>query len=285
MKPAGRPSPSAIGRTQPARRRAAQGFTLIELLVAITIIAILVSLLLPAIRSARASARTTQCLANQRSLSQAVVLYAGDFAETIVRSWTDNRTHPGSWNDWPQTEAGIYLSTAQLAAATHVEDHKHGVRAGALFQFAPDVRAYHCPSDRRDRVRDNPTSNLAWVTYSMPNFLNGDAFWETQIGGVRPVRRLSQLWRPADTFTFLEESDPRGLNMGAWVMQLNSPQWIDPLTVWHDDAGVVGFADGHAAIRTWQDPRTRRMSRNQQFYADASGNADYTWLKERWHRR
>lgn len=266
-------------------RRSARGFTLIELLIVVVIIAILIALVLPAIRSARASARTTQCLANQRSLSQAMVLYAGDFAETIVRSWTDNRTHPDSWNDWPQTESGIYLSTAQLAAATHVEDHKHGVRAGALFQFAPDVRAYHCPSDRRDRVRDNASSNLAWVTYSMPNFLNGDAYWEGQIGGFRPVKRLSQLWRPADTFTFLEESDPRGLNMGAWVMQLNSPQWIDPLTVWHDDAGVVGFADGHSAIRKWQDPRTRRMSRDQQFYGDASGNADYVWLRERWQRR
>lgn len=285
MEPASGQSPPAIRRARIAAVPRNSGFTLIELLVAITIIAILISLLLPAIRSARSSARITQCLANQRSLSQAVVLYAGDFAETVVRSWTDNRSHPGSWNDWPQTEAGIYLSTAQLAAATHVEEHKHGVRAGALFQFAPDVRAYHCPSDRRDRVRDNPSSNLAWVTYSMPNFLNGDAYWEGQIGGTRPVKRLSQLWRPADTFTFLEESDPRGLNMGAWVMQLNVPQWIDPLTVWHDDAGVVGFADGHSAIRRWQDRRTINMSRSQQFYADASGNSDYAWLRDRWYRR
>ena len=281
---------TAGGQSHPAPRENHSGqsekfgFTLIELLIVIVIIAILIALVLPAIRSARSSARTTQCLANQRSLSQAVVLYAGDSAETVVRSWTDNRSHPGSWNDWPQTEAGIYLTTSQLAAATHVEDHKHGVRA-ALFQLAPDVRAFHCPSDRRDRVRDNANSNLAWVTYSMPNFLNGDAYWEGQIGGFRPVKRLSQLWRPSDTFAFLEESDPRGLNMGAWVMQLNVPQWIDPLTVWHDDAGVVGFADGHSAIRKWQDPRTRRMSRDQQFYGDATGNADYIWLRDRWQRR
>jgi len=267
------------------QKRSRKGFTLIELLVVIAIIALLIGILLPALGSARAAARTTQCLANQRSLAQAVVLYAGDFAETVVRSWTDSRTHPGSWTDWPQTEAGVYLSTAQLAAATHVEDHKRGVQAGAIYQFAPDVRAYHCPSDRRDKVRDNAASNLAWVTYSMPNVMNGDTYWEGQIGGTRPVKRLSQLWRPSDTFTFLEESDPRGVNMGAWVMQLDSPQWIDPLTVWHNDAGVVGFADGHATIRKWQDPRTRRMSRDQQFYGDATGNPDYVWLRERWHGR
>jgi prepilin-type N-terminal cleavage/methylation domain-containing protein/prepilin-type processing-associated H-X9-DG protein len=263
-----------------------RAFTLIELLVVIAIIAILVGLLFPALRSARELSKTTQCLANQRSLSQCISLYAGDFKEAIVSSWTDTTYRPESWVDWPKTITGVPLSNAALAAARDVEAHIRGVRDGKLFEYAQDHAVYHCPSDNRDKFRTNSGANLAWVTYSMPNYLRGDDAWEQQIGGERRVaRRMSELWRPADCFAFLEEADPRGLNMNSWVMWLNHPEWIDPLTVWHDDKGTIGFADGHAAIHTWVDRRTIRMSENQQFNQPANGNADYQWLRERWWRK
>lgn len=53
-----------------------KGFTLIELLVVITIIGILVSLTLPAIQSARASARKVSCLNNMRNVGLAVVNFS-----------------------------------------------------------------------------------------------------------------------------------------------------------------------------------------------------------------
>ncbi|QDT45115.1 putative major pilin subunit [Gimesia alba] len=53
-----------------------KGFTLIELLVVITIIGILVSLTLPAIQSARASARKLTCLNNMRNVGLAVVNFS-----------------------------------------------------------------------------------------------------------------------------------------------------------------------------------------------------------------
>ncbi len=62
-------------------RRGRFAFTLIELLVVIAVVAVLISLFVPALRGARAAALDTRCLANLRSIGQAVVLYANDNKE------------------------------------------------------------------------------------------------------------------------------------------------------------------------------------------------------------
>src|SRR5262249_48438322 len=64
--------------------RCRSGFTLLELLVVVAIIAILASLLLPSLASAKAPGRRAQCLNNQRQLGLTWVIYAGDYAEVLV---------------------------------------------------------------------------------------------------------------------------------------------------------------------------------------------------------
>ncbi|MBK8271122.1 MAG: type II secretion system protein [Planctomycetes bacterium] len=64
-------------------KRELRGFTLIELLVVISIIAVLISILLPALSSAKSNAQRLKCLANLRSLGQTSQAYSNDDAQGV----------------------------------------------------------------------------------------------------------------------------------------------------------------------------------------------------------
>jgi prepilin-type N-terminal cleavage/methylation domain-containing protein/prepilin-type processing-associated H-X9-DG protein len=81
-------------------RNARRGFTLVELLVVIAIIGVLVSLLLPAVQSARASARSAACKNQMRQLGLAICQYC-DLHDGEFPEWS----HAGEGRSWVKTVA------------------------------------------------------------------------------------------------------------------------------------------------------------------------------------
>jgi prepilin-type N-terminal cleavage/methylation domain-containing protein len=110
-------------QTSNTRKRA---FTLIELLVVISIIALLVSILLPALGAARKTAIELQCLTQLRSLGQATHMYTADnslyYPQSLNTTWAHN--DGGGWTTYHAT-LNTYMGMAENWNTTARADQYH----------------------------------------------------------------------------------------------------------------------------------------------------------------
>ncbi|MAE64082.1 MAG: hypothetical protein CMJ18_07380 [Phycisphaeraceae bacterium] len=154
---------------------AVNGFTLIELLVVISIIALLIALLLPAIKRARENARTMQCSANMRSVGVAFYAYAGDYDDALPPGFGHDRTHADVEGPWGRD--GSWFRVLGPFLQRHPE--------------APQV-----PDD----VLDCPsTDHIEFFEFAMPRMLSTNVSFAPD-----NWTRISDVEAPAVTFLFVE---------------------------------------------------------------------------------
>jgi prepilin-type N-terminal cleavage/methylation domain-containing protein/prepilin-type processing-associated H-X9-DG protein len=106
-----------------ARRRVSHAFTLIELLVVIGIVTLLIAILLPALRTARESAKAVACASNLRQIGMAFAMYADENAGRLPAAGDDGDAHsPLVMPDrmgWSSGALWINVASRELTGRTY----------------------------------------------------------------------------------------------------------------------------------------------------------------------
>jgi prepilin-type N-terminal cleavage/methylation domain-containing protein len=238
----------------------ANAFTLIELLVVIAIIAVLMAILLPALRLAKQQAATSVCLANTKNLALGWYMYMQDNDNRIMSCEDNGVEENGTYVGWigvPRDASGSELSINQLNPAVTDEDEIRGIKRGLLYPYIKNPDAYHCPADNiRKSIYDK---TRVFVTYSIPRCLYGVLNRSHQLYNAQ-IKIFNEITSPATRYVFVESAETRNWNSSHHFV-LGAPEytgntrwgWWGPMAINHGDSSVLGFCDGHSEVRRWRD--------------------------------
>jgi prepilin-type N-terminal cleavage/methylation domain-containing protein/prepilin-type processing-associated H-X9-DG protein len=227
-----------------------RGFTLIELLVVISIIAILMGILMPALSTAKKMAQSIACSSNLRSLTIGWRMYADQNDDKLLSAESGVKDRP----NW-------FTGGLSYSADPVNWDIQNDMTKSPLWSYVgKDPKIFKCPADKAKvtnnlgatvpRVRSNSMSQVfgrgGWLdkTYN-----EGQQVWRT-------YSKLSTIVSPVKTWVFVDEH-PDSINdaafanacTGAWNQ--GTAQIIDFPANYHNGACGFSFADGHALVHKW----------------------------------
>lgn len=215
-----------------------EGFTLIELLVVIAIIAVLASLLLPALTAAKSRARAAHCVSNLHQLGIALSIYVGEQENYPLATTGDGL---GQWQK-------DLLPNASSNVLYCPQSYPPSAQYAAIFRTAPSFIFPHYGYNYLGAVRRNPPAKNLGLGGDH-GFVDGTAHYEPTPES--QIRSPADMLAIGDSPAFLyvgfgaaSQPDPADvlyISFPYIVPQFNRPAVGDS----HDGAANMLFCDGH----------------------------------------